>query len=150
MRDGPTTLLAFDYGRRRIGVAVGQTITASARPLDTVPARGDDPDWERIGDLIDQWSPDLLLVGLPVWADGAESEQCAAARGFAARLADFELPVQLIDEHLTSSAAADELRSARAAGRRTRRVRKGDIDAVSAVLIAEQWLHERDLGSHGT
>lgn len=88
----------------------------------------------------------MLLVGLPLSSDGSESDQCRAARGFAAELGDYDIPVQLIDEHLTSAAATDLLREARRRGDRQNRVRKGDIDAVSAALIAEQWLNERDLG----
>ena len=141
-----TTLLAFDYGARRIGIAVGQTVTGSARELATLDAIDDAPDWDAIETLIDDWRPDLLLVGLPLDADGGESAQCAAARAFAAELAASGLPVQLIDEHLTSREAESRLAAARASGRRRRRVRKGDVDALSAVLIAEQWLSHRDLG----
>ena len=140
------TLLAFDFGLRRIGVAVGQTVTHSARPLTTLISGDDGPDWLAIERLIDDWRPDVLLVGLPLSSDGSESDQCRAARGFAAELGDYDIPVQLIDEHLTSAAATDLLREARRRGDRQNRVRKGDIAAVSAALIAEQWLNERDLG----
>lgn len=139
-----TTLLAFDYGAQRIGVAVGQTVTGSARELTTLTAIGGEPDWDAIETLIDDWQPDLLLVGLPLNDDGSESAQCNAARDFAAELTTAGLPVQLIDEHLTSSEASQRLRDARSKGRR-RRLQKGDIDALSAVLIAEQWLAERDV-----
>lgn len=142
----PTTLLAFDYGARRIGVAVGQTVTGSARELATLTAVGDAPNWDAIESLIDDWKPDLLLVGLPLDADGTESEQCRAVRAFATELAHSGLPVQLIDEHLSSREAESRLAEARASGRRRRRVVKGDVDALSAVIIAEQWLTDRDLG----
>ncbi|MEM9173253.1 MAG: Holliday junction resolvase RuvX [Pseudomonadota bacterium] len=141
--DSITTLLAFDYGRRRTGVAIGQTITGSARGLLTLEALGEQPDWQQIAALIDQWQPDLLLVGLPRRADGSDSEQTLAARAFASELGQFDLPVQLIDEHLTSNDASRQLAEQRRSGRRSRRVRKQDIDALSAALIAEQWLHER-------
>lgn len=142
------SLLAFDFGARRIGVAIGQTLTASARELATLESVNGEPDWQRIEHLIDEWQPDLLLVGLPVNDDGSESAQCTLARAFAAHLGAFGLPVQLIDEHLTSSEASQRLAEQRRSGRRTRRLRKGDIDALSAVLIAEQWLHERDIARH--
>lgn len=139
-------LLAFDFGLRRIGVAVGQTITGSARELTTVQWLGDEPDWAGIEQLIDEWEPNLLLVGLPVNADGEDTEQCAAVREFAAALAeDYALPVQLIDEHLTSREAERTLAEQRRSGGRRRRVRKADVDALSAVLIAEQWLRQRDI-----
>lgn len=141
-----TTLLAFDFGQRRIGVAVGQTITASARPLTTLTSSDSGPDWRAIEALINDWSPDLLLVGLPLSDDGSESQQCQAARAFAAELGEFDVPVQLINEHLTSAAATELLRDSRRRGERRHRVRKDDIDAVSATLIAEQWLNQRSFG----
>lgn len=141
-----TTLLAFDYGARRIGVAVGQTITGSARELTTLTSVDEAPDWDAIESLIDDWRPDLLLVGLPLDADGGESGLCPEVRNFAAELAASGLPVQLIDEHLSSREAESRLVDARASGRKRRRVAKGDVDALSAVIIAEQWLADRDLG----
>ncbi len=143
--DSPSSLIAFDFGNRRIGVAVGQTVTASARELATLHSVDGQPDWDQIESIIEDWQPDLLLVGLPVNDDGSESEQCEAARNFAAALGEFGLPVQLIDEHLTSNEASSQLRSQRQQGQRRRKVRKTDIDALSAVLIAEQWLNERDI-----
>lgn len=139
------TLLAFDFGLQRIGIAVGQTVTNSARALTTLNAIDHEPDWVAIEHLIDEWQPDVLLVGLPLSDDGSESALCDAARDFATRLTRLDLPVQLIDEHLTSSEAANHLKAARQSGARRRRVRKGDIDALSAVLIAEQWLRQRDV-----
>ena len=142
----PKSLLAFDFGLARIGVAVGQTITGTARALTTIQWQPETPDWSAIGSLIDDWQPDLLLVGLPVNAAGEDTDQCAPARAFAAALGDYDLPVQLIDEHLTSSEAKSRMRDARQSGRRKKRVAKPEIDAVSAVLIAEQWLAERNIG----
>lgn len=139
------SLLAFDFGLKRIGVAVGQTITQSARELATLHSQGGAPDWHAIETLINDWAPDLLLVGLPVNADGEETAQSTIARQFAAELAEFGLPVQLIDEHLTSSAASSMLKTQRQRGSRKRRVKKTDVDALSAVIIAEQWLRERDI-----
>ncbi|MEM7612887.1 MAG: Holliday junction resolvase RuvX [Pseudomonadota bacterium] len=144
-KGSPASLIAFDFGNRRIGVAVGQTLTASARELTTLQSVDGEPDWAEIDSIIDDWGPDLLLVGLPVNDDGTESTQCEAARDFAAALGEYGLPVQLIDEHLTSNEAARRLADDRRQGKRRRRVQKGDIDALSAVLIAEQWLYQRDI-----
>ena len=145
-RGTTTSLLAFDFGLRRIGVAVGQTVTASARAIATLQAVDGEPDWAALDALIDDWAPDLLLVGLPLREDGSESGATAAARRFAAQLNRFGKPVQLIDEVLTSVTAQDMLKQQRATGDRRRRVRKHDVDAMSAVLIAEQWLNERRIG----
>jgi len=133
------TILAFDYGRRRIGIATGQTITGSAGPLGTVANGPSGPDFERIGRLVREWRPDRLVVGLPLGLDGSESGISLEAKAFGRELARFELPVELVDERHTSAEAGAELKSARQSGGRGR-VRKEDIDAAAAVLIAERYL----------
>ena len=122
-------LLAFDYGQRHIGVAVGQDVTRSASPLASVRARDGSPDWTAIDALIREWQPALLVVGLPLNMDGTESDMSRKARRFARRLgARAGLPVSLADERLTSVAAREAT-----AGRDARH-------AVAAALIAETWL----------
>jgi putative Holliday junction resolvase len=134
-------VMAFDYGARRIGVAVGQTSTASASPAGTVAVHGE-PDWPALDRCLREWAPGRLLVGLPYNMDGTETTLAAACRAFAAELTRrYGLPVSLIDERLTSAAATADLREARRAGARTRRVRREDIDAHAARLILETWLH---------
>lgn len=129
-----TTVIAFDFGLRHIGVAVGQTITETASPISTIGAQDGKPGWGAIDELIGAWSPGLLLVGLPLNMDGTESDMSAQARRFVRRLeARFRLPVMLVDERLTSYEAAqtiapEDLRS----------------HALAAVLIAESWLRNRD------
>ena len=138
--------MAFDYGARRIGVAVGQATTGSASPVGVVSVRGE-PDWVGLTRCVREWSPSRLLVGLPYNMDGTETTLTATCRSFAAELAHrFGLPVEFVDERLTSSAATAELREARRAGARARRVRREDIDAHAARLILETWLrgpHDR-------
>src|SRR5512145_2097091 len=98
-------LLAFDYGQRRIGVAVGNTGTRTATAVGTLPARGV-PDWDAVTRCVRDWSPARLLVGLPYNMDGSESALTAACRRFAEELSRrYALPVELVDERLTSSAA---------------------------------------------
>ena len=135
----PLTLLAFDYGRRRIGVAVGQQITGSAGPVGTAPNSESGPDWEQMGRWIRDWQPDRLLVGMPFHADGSDSELTVEVRRFAVDLQRFGLPVDAVDERYSSVEAEAGLKAARAEGRR-RRVRKETIDAAAAVVIAERWL----------
>ena len=138
---GPAeVLLAFDYGSRRIGVAVGQTLTGSASPAGTVAVTAA-PDWVALEQLIRRWSPTRLLVGLPYNMDGSETVLTGVCRAFARELARrFGLPVDFVDERLTSVAAQADLREARRSGARTRRVRREDIDANAARLILETWL----------
>jgi len=135
------TVLGFDYGKKRIGVAVGQTVTASARPLATVTAHGDEPDWTRIDALVAEWRPEALVVGLPQHLDGREHELAAPVQAFASTLQGrYALPVHLIDERLSSHEAAQ-----RAAGQGRRRAAhtraaKEEVDRLAAQVILESWL----------
>lgn len=134
------TFLAFDFGHKRIGVAVGDRITGTARPLATV-ASASTPDWKALLGVIAEWRPQALVVGLPLNEDGSEQPITTAARQFADQLARrSKLAVHLADERFSSRAADDALRNARSSGRMTRRVRKGDRDAESARVILEQWM----------
>ena len=142
-----TTYLGFDYGAKRIGLAVGDALTGSARPLPAVQ-NGRQPDWDALGKVLKEWHPTGCVVGLPVDLDGNDQAVTVQARAFAEQLKTrYGLPVHLCDERLSSRAADDELRSARADGRLNRRVRKGDRDGVAARLILEQWLGS---GGHRT
>ncbi|HHC71361.1 MAG TPA: Holliday junction resolvase RuvX [Thiotrichales bacterium] len=136
------TLLGFDFGLRRIGVAVGQELTGTATDLETLPAREGQPDWERVGRLIEQWQPDALVVGVPYHMDGSEHPLTHAARRFARRLhGRFGLPVFELDERLSSWEAEAVVREQRACGRRGRS-RKGDLDRLAARIILENWLQQ--------
>lgn len=132
--------LGFDYGARRIGVAIGEALTGLARPLPAV-ANGTQVDWAAIDRLLADWQPAACIVGLPLDLDGNEQAMSEQARTFAQTLHErSRRPVHLCDERLSSRAALDELRGARADGRLERRVRRGDRDGVAARLILEQWL----------
>jgi putative holliday junction resolvase len=136
----PGLLLAFDYGARRIGVAVGDTITGKARALTALSQ-----DWARIGHLLKEWKPAACIVGLPLAEDRGEQEMTRQAREFARILQQhFEGPVHLCDERYTTRSALAELRSARRAGTMKRKVRKGDRDSAAARLILEQWLADNE------
>ncbi len=142
-RPGERTLLAFDFGTRRIGVAVGQEFTASASPLTTLTPVQNRPDWDAIARLINEWKPDALVIGVPYHMDGTAHEMTEAARRFGRQLAGrFGLPVHEADERLSSDEAE----------RRTgshRRQRKGDIDRVAAQVILEDWLRQQQEQGHG-
>ena len=133
------TILAFDYGRRRIGVAVGQTITASASPLGVVSNDYSGPDQEKIAALIKEWRPNRLVVGMPAHADGSASDMQNYVNQFIETLAVYELEIDTVDERFTSVEAEEQLRDARAAGTRGR-ITKESIDSAAAVLIAERYL----------
>jgi putative Holliday junction resolvase len=128
------TLLGFDYGTRRIGIAVGQSITGTASALCTISARQGRPDWEKITALVDEWQPDSLVVGLPLHDDGSESDMSRAARKFARQLqVRYQRPVHTINERLSSHAASQLLQDS--SGRQ-------GVDAVAAMIILQNWLEQ--------
>jgi len=139
----PELVLAFDYGERRIGVACGNTLTSSARPLTTLTRAPHTP-WQEIAALVQEYSPSKFVVGLPYNMDGTETALSQTAREFAAELtARYARPAVLVDERLSSRAASEELRDARASGNQRRRVSRADIDMTAAKVLLEQWLRQR-------
>ncbi len=136
-------ILGFDYGARRIGVASGNTISGSARPLAAILARSGNPDWQRIDALLAQWKPDALVVGLPLTLDGGEQATSRAARAFAAALEKRSgLRAHLVDERHTSQEAAQRFAAQRAAGAARRRD-AANLDSLAAAVILETWLQEQ-------
>lgn len=135
----PETIIAFDFGRRRIGVAVGQEVTSSASPLDVVANGENGPDWRQISNLIKEWRPDRLIVGMPMHADGTPSAITERVIAFIGDLGRFGLPIESVDERYTSVEAEALLKSQRAEGLRGR-ISKESIDSVAATVIAERWL----------
>lgn len=136
----PTTVIAIDFGTRQIGLAVGQTLLGSARPLTVIKARDGQPDWADLARRIAEWQPELLLVGLPLNMDGTESEFCARARRFARRLhGRVGIAVKMVDERLSTAAA-------KTAGARPISYRDNPVDGLAAALILGTWMQNRDLG----
>ncbi len=134
------TLLAFDYGQRRIGVAVGQTLTQSAQPL-TILKVGKQLPWQQIQQYIQEWQPQALVLGLSQHADGSKNSITQAIYDFKAELEQrFQLPVHLVDETLTSVAAQEYLNEI---GQKLQ-----FIDAVAAKMILETWLKEQNLSCY--
>jgi putative Holliday junction resolvase len=135
--------LGFDFGRARIGVAVGEAVTGSARPLRTLLARQQRPDWDAIGRLIAEWRPDLLVVGIPRHADGTANAVTEAALRFGRQLhGRFRLPVTTIDERL-SSWEAEQRRFEAAVTASRRRDDNAALDAESAAVILESWFNQQ-------
>ncbi|MGI9206099.1 MAG: Holliday junction resolvase RuvX [Woeseiaceae bacterium] len=139
MPDTPETILAFDFGKRRIGVAVGQQVTYSASALRFVRNDHSGPDWRQIDTLINDWGPHHLIVGMPINVDGSAPPIAAEVQKFIRDLARYELPIEAVDERYSSLEAEQQLKSERAAGLRGR-ITKDMVDSASAVLIAERWL----------
>jgi putative Holliday junction resolvase len=123
------TLLCFDYGTKRIGAAVGQTVTGTATPLPIINVYNNQPEWDKIRQLINDWQPQALIVGIPVNMDDTRQEMTAAAERFVRQLEGrFHLPVFGIDERLSTYEAKD--RSGKETG----------VDSIAAQAILETWL----------
>ncbi|QZN96837.1 Holliday junction resolvase RuvX [Symbiopectobacterium purcellii] len=137
------TLMAFDFGTKSIGVAIGQEVTGTARPLTAFKAQDGVPDWNQVEKVINEWQPDLLVVGLPLNMDGSEQELTARARKFANRLhGRFGKPVELQDERLSTVEARADLFERGG----FRALNKGQVDATSAVIILESWFSRQTPG----
>lgn len=136
------TLLGFDFGTKRIGIAIAQEVTGTASPLTTVKAIKQKPDWQSITKIITEWQPDLLVVGIPLHMDGTEQAMTQAAKRFSNQLnGRYQIPIALIDERLSSN-EAESIISERNEQSITRSVfqHKEQIDMISAQLILQSWM----------
>jgi putative Holliday junction resolvase len=133
---GSASVLAFDFGTRRIGVAVGEPMLRTARPLTTIDARDNDTRFAAIAKLVSEWQPRQLVVGLPLALDGGERDMTQRCRRFAHQLEGrFQLDVALVDERLTSVDAESRLR---AQGRDWKQVKR-TLDAEAAATILQDY-----------
>ncbi len=132
-----TILLGFDFGTKRIGVAIGQLVTRVARPLFTLHAKDGIPQWDKITQLVKTWQPQAFVVGVPLNMDGSEQPLTVLARDFAQMLVDrYKLPVHEVDERLTSVDARERL--FREGGYQA--LQDGQVDSKAAQLILQTWL----------
>jgi putative Holliday junction resolvase len=137
-------ILGFDFGTKYIGIAVGHTETRLAQPLACVRARDGQPDWAAIDKLVAEWKPALLVAGMPSNMDGTEMPVSAAARRFGDKLrARYNLPLEMVDERLTTRAArsALELTGTRFS-RGSPQPDYNTLNQVAAQLILQAWLDE--------
>ncbi|NQY27734.1 MAG: Holliday junction resolvase RuvX [Piscirickettsiaceae bacterium] len=136
----PRTILGFDYGLKNIGVAVGQELTLTASPLTVIKARNGIPNWDDIQKLLDEWQPQLLIVGLPLNMDGTEQKMTKAARKFGNRLnGRFQIAVEWQDERLSTYDALDLL----GIHSKLDAKHRDDVDRISAQLILQSWLNQQ-------
>ncbi|MAM71356.1 MAG: Holliday junction resolvase RuvX [Gammaproteobacteria bacterium] len=131
--------MAFDYGTKKIGIAVGQSITRTASPLSVLPATDGVPDWDILEKLVREWRPSVLIVGMPFNMDGSENEMTVQAQKFSRRLQGrFNIPCYTMDERLSSHAAKD-IRKQQAAESGKKYNDREIIDSLAAQLILENW-----------
>ncbi|ADO47082.1 Holliday junction resolvase RuvX [[Enterobacter] lignolyticus] len=133
------TLIAFDFGTKSIGVAVGQRITGTARPLSALKAQDGTPDWNAVEKILTEWQPDAVIVGLPLNMDGTEQPLTARARKFANKLhGRFGVKIELHDERLSTV----EARAGLFEHGGYRALNKGRVDSASAVIILESYFEQ--------
>ena len=126
-----TTLLCFDFGNKRIGVAVGQTVTGTASPLLIINSCNSKPDWEKIESVISDWRPDAIIVGIPLTMHGTTQTMTEAAERFARQIEGrFHVPVYGMDERLSTFEA------------RERSGNSTDLDSIAAQAILESWMRD--------
>jgi putative Holliday junction resolvase len=137
---GQRTVLAFDFGTKSIGVAVGQEITGTASPLHAIKAIDGIPNWDVVAKVFEEWQPQIAVVGLPLNMDGSNQQVTLAAKKFANRLsAKYHLPVETSDERLTTVDAKARLFEMGG----YKKLEKQKIDSVSACLIFESWIEQQ-------
>ncbi|NOX42939.1 MAG: Holliday junction resolvase RuvX [Gammaproteobacteria bacterium] len=130
------TLICFDYGKKRIGVAVGQNLTYTASALETITSKNGKPDWDAIARIVKQWQPQAFVLGLPLNDDGTDHQITKAVRQFSNQLQDrHPFPVYHIDERLSSVEAEKLVKKKRKLSRN-----KGEIDKLAARIILQSWL----------
>lgn len=135
MQNKPSVLLAFDFGMKRIGMAIGQSITQSANPLPILKAKDGVPDWQQVASVIEEWGVEAFIVGLPYNMDGTEQLMTHRARKFGNKLAGrFNKPVFFVDERLTTIEAKSQMHE-----QIKGRSRFEKADSIAAVLILESW-----------
>jgi len=135
-----STVIAFDFGLKRTGVAVGNTVTGSATPECTLCSHNEQPDWDSITRLLETWQPRQLVVGLPVELDGSENPLKKRIERFCHQLnGRYQLPVATENEQFTSIEAAQRLKQLRQSGRK-QKVTKDEVDKIAASIILENWM----------
>ena len=138
------TVLAFDFGLQRIGVAVGEPELGTAHPLAGVAAQSASGRFSAIARLVNEWQPTRFVVGRPLGEDGAPHDMTRRAERFARQLnGRFSVPVELVDERFSSTAAESRVRAAAGALRSSRLARARALDSYAAQLILEQYFHEQ-------
>lgn len=135
--------LGFDFGEKRIGMAIGNQTTGTSRALGWIATPHNDDGWRDIETAVHDWQPQVLLIGVPLTEDGGKQPMSRKARHFGHQLRErFHLPVCEIDERYSSTAADAALVEARRGGQRTRKLQRGDTDSAAASLIVQQWLDQ--------
>ena len=133
-------VIAFDFGLKRTGVAVGNTVIGSATPECTLTSKDESPDWDGISKLIEDWQPSQIVVGMPMELDGSENPLKKRIERFCNQIQGrYNITVDQENEQFTSLEAAQRLKQLRQSGRK-QKVSKDEVDKIAASIILENWM----------
>ncbi len=149
------TIIGFDFGMVRIGVAIGQMITSSANPLCVLNSNGGVPNWQEVTDIFNEWQPDAIVVGLPIHMDGESQDLTKSAKRFAQRLEGrYNKKTYTVDERLTSYEAeqllSEQPLSQKKSGKKGKRSSKGEVDMLAAKIILQSWMDQYQISNGGS
>ena len=137
-----SVLIGFDFGRKKMGVAIAQCVTNTANPLNALKIQNDHPNWEQLDQIINDYKPDLAIIGHPGKANKKTSFIADKIEKFRSVIEKhYTMPTILFDESYSTAMAKNELRELRRAGILRRRIYKGQVDSMAAKIILEQWLN---------
>lgn len=135
-------IIAFDFGLKRTGVAIGNTLTGSASPECTLHSKNNQPDWDRISDLFKEWQPAKIVVGMPTELDGSESPLTKDVQRFCNQIQGrYTIEVEQENEQFTSIEAGRRLKQLRQSGRK-KKITKDEVDKIAATIILENWMQK--------
>ena len=133
-------VIAFDFGLKRTGVAVGNTVIGSATPECTISSKDEQPNWDDISKLFKEWQPTQIVVGMPIELDGSENPLKKRIDRFCNQIQGrYNVPVDQENEQFTSIEAAQRLKQLRQSGRK-QKVSKDEVDKIAAAIILENWM----------
>ena len=139
-----STFIAFDFGMKKMGVAIGQNITNTASPLDPMTMRNGSPDWDLVEQLIKEYRPTAIILGKPKVINESSEALMKNIKAFKRSLErDFNQNVEWTPEHLTSKDAKEKLKVRRQEGILSRKIMKGQIDSMAATIFLQDWMNQR-------
>jgi putative Holliday junction resolvase len=142
-----SVLIGFDYGTKKMGVAIAQCITKTATPLNVLKIKNETPNWEQLDQIVNDYKPDLAIIGYPGKNNKQTSLLADKIEKFGSAIEKhYKMPTILFDEAYSTTIARQELRDLRRDGTLSRRIKRGQVDSMAAKIILEQWLKLETLG----
>lgn len=137
--------IAFDYGLKKTGVAIAQSITKTASPLLSLKMHNGEPDWEDIDSIFENFKPNCAIFGMPTKPINAANSLAKRINNFSSKIEKrYEISIRFINEHLTSKIAKDKLKEQRQEGILLRQIKKGQIDSMAATIILQEWMNREE------